>query len=234
MNQYTIFCSSNAVNISLYIITDPDIFTGGDFKTECNILIAVYNSQNLTGCPIVDSPRLTDGVTGEGSPLNTDHFIGWNSHNNDAFIIAPEFSSVVPPRQVDIYFHNNLAMGTGLPPIAVINVGYSNPLVNVGPILFTYANNQQLIESNNSTTMVSVVITTNYEAELITLPFTFFWLQFDFSSTPLNQALISEIKIFTEPGELYTHICNIMLLLPCLYNVYISLVTISICTYFFS
>ena len=107
-----------------------------------------------------------------------------------------------------IYFHNNPAMGIGLLPIAVIYLGYISPHENVGPIFFIHTNNQHLIESKSNTTMISVVITTDYETEQIPPSFTSFGLQFNFSSTPLSQALITKIKIFTEPGiSMHTFKC---------------------------
>ena len=219
MHKYALSCPTNAVNISVYYISDPGIFTGQDLKTECNVL-SLGPIWNLTGCPIMNSSRLIDGVTGEGSsPLNTDQFVGWDKQSHDTFIIVPEFNPNTAPRQVDIYFHNNPAMGIGLPPIAVIYLGYNTPHGTTGPILFTYANNQQLIESNDNTTMISVVITTDYAADNIETSFTSFWLEFNFSSTLLSQAFISEIKLFTEPGKLM-QVCIIMLLLSCLYNLY--------------
>ena len=206
VHKYALSCPSNAVNISIYFISDPDVFTGREFHTEC-VIASIGPSRNLTGCSVMNSPRLIDGITGEGSAiLNINQFVGWNWQSHDTFIIAPEFSSDVSPRQVDIYFHNNPAMGIGLPPIAVIYLGYTTPHGDTGPILFTYANNQQLIESNDDTTLISVVITTDFDAEQISTAYTSFWLEFDFSSTPLSQALISEIEIFTEPGKLM-HIC---------------------------
>ena len=208
MHKYALFFPSNAVTIFAYFISDPNIFTGGDFDTECTI-VSTGPIQNLTGCLGMNSPRLIDGVTGEGSsPLNTDQFVGWERQSHDTFIIAPDLNDPnLAPRQVDIYFRNNPAMGIGLPPIAVIYLGFGTPHGTTGPIPFTYANNQQLIESNNNTTMISVVMTKDYVGELgIPTTFTTFWLEFDFSSTPLSQALVSEIKIFTEPGELYAHL----------------------------
>ena len=201
--KYALSCPSNAVNIDVYYISDPDTFTGKDFKTECSIN-SVGLSWNLTGCSVMNSARLIDDVTGEGSsPLNTDQFVGWDRQSHDTFIIVPEFNPNTAPRQVDVYFRNNPAMGIGLPPIAVIYVGYNTPHGTTGPVPFTYANNQQLIEnSNDSTTMISVVITIDYEAAQFPASFTSFWLQFDFSSTPLSQTLVSEIEIFTEPGKL--------------------------------
>ena len=176
-----------------------------ELTLECNIV----SSQDppLIGCPIMNSPRLTDGVTGEGSlPLNTDQFVGWDNQNGTTFIIVPEFISDVPPRQVDIYFHNNPAMGIGLPPIVMLDVAYQSPgnAQSIGPLRFTYANNQHLIQSNNNTTLISVVITTDYVTESFPLPFNFLRLHFDFSSSSVGLALISEMKVFTESGKLHT------------------------------
>ena len=213
MYKYTPFFPSNTVNISIYYISHPDIFTGRNFESECIVLDSL--SSNLIECPIMNSPRLTDGVTGEGlSSLNTDQFVGWESQNHDTFTIAPEFDPHASPRLVmDIYFYNNPAMGIGLPPILDIFVGYNIPHGDVGPVRFTYANNQYLIESNNDTTMISVVFTiTHFDGDNIETSYTVFWIRFDFSSTTLSRAFISEVKIFNETGKL-KHICNSKLLL---------------------
>ena len=177
--------------------------TGTELIQECNL--ATFQNPPLIGCITVSSPRLIDGVTGEGSLLNIDQFVGWDSQSNSAFIIAPGFSEDVEPRQVDIYFHNNPAMGIGLPPIAMLDVSYGSPtdVNSIGPLSFTYANNQHLIQSNSNTTMISVVITTNYEEEGLTLSFAFLRLHFDFSSSSISQALISEIKLFAQSGKVY-------------------------------
>ena len=214
--------------MSIYYITEPDIFTGRNFKTEC-VVKSNGPSQNLTGCPITNSPRLIDGVTGEGSsPLNTDQFVGWDKQNHSTFIIVPLFNPDATPRQVVIYFHNNPSMGIGLPPIAVIYVGYNTPHGTTGPIPFTYANNQQLIESNNDTTMISVFITKGYESLGIPTSFTTFWLEFNFSSTTVSQALISEIRILSEPGKNECSISMLHVSLTCC--MYASMITIGLHT----
>ena len=199
--KYALSCPSNAVNISVYYISDPDLFTGGEFKYEC-IISSEGPVWNLTGCPM-DSSRLIDGVTGEGSsPLNTDQFVGWDSQSHGTtFIIVPQNSHAdVPPRQVDIYFHNNPAMGIGLPPIAMLDVAYQTPgnAQSIGPLRFTYANNQHLIQSNNDdTTLISVVFTTRLcRCTGFPASFSFFCGYILISLQPLSVglALISEIE----------------------------------------
>ena len=165
----------------------------------------------LIGCRSETSARMIDGVTGEGSPLNTDHFVGWDSQSHSTFIIALGFLPGLGPKQVDIYFHNSPEMGTGLPPIAMLDVTFSlfpTDVQSIGPLSFTYANNQHLIQSNSNTTMVSVVITTDYEEENISVTFNYLRLHFDFSSSPISRTLISEIKLFNESGKLCICLSN--------------------------
>ena len=91
-----------------------------------------------------------------------------------SLLVLSSVQTLYLDKWIPIYFPNNPAMRIGLRPIAMICLGYNSPHENIGPILFTYANNQHLIESNNNTTMVSVVITTDHEAEQIAFSFRFF------------------------------------------------------------
>lgn len=179
------------MHVPLYYITKPTSFSGGDVDSECSI----YNGNQplLIGCS-GNSLRLTDNIT--------DHFIGWDSDKIDSVILALGLDKAGILGQVDTYFYNHPELGFGLPALSMLEVSYTVPTNqnSLGPILFSYANNQHLSQSDNNTAMVSVIITTDWDLENFSL-FDFLRMTFDFpSSHHIKHILISKTRLFSEAG----------------------------------
>lgn len=189
------------VSIPLYYITEPDTFTGpGGHSSECFIL----SIPPLVGCDSTSqSLRLTDNVTGlgEDTASNTDRFIGWDTSGKQTFTLAARLDERGFVQQFDIYFYNNPTMKIGLPTVSLVEASYLSPVVNkIGPLLFTYGGNQYLTVHDQNVTMISIIVTSNYEEDYIQA-FDYIIVTFNFSSQLIRQALVSEIKIFNESGK---------------------------------
>ena len=153
-------------------------------ETDCNIAAA----GDLRACPIPS--RLVDNVTEEGQQFNASSFVRLRGDFEILFNFPDSHISFV-----DIYFYNNPGMGYGLPPVT--EAGFSiESLEQSNPIQVSFANNSHLSQSDDSVTVVSIVVSNDPDEQL----YSYLRLSFDNSSTLLSETYISEVKLFNGTG----------------------------------
>ena len=170
-----------SVTPELYYLPEPDVlFNGGTLETDCN----TQTINKLRLCPIPS--RLADNVTEEGQEFNSNSFVRFRGDFELVFQFPDTHISLV-----DIYFYNNPKMGYGLPPVT--EAGFSfNSLSSFNPIQVSFANNSHLSQSDDSVTVVSIVVS----SDPFDSPYSLLRLSFDNSSTQLSETCISEVKLF--------------------------------------
>ncbi len=161
------------------------IYDGGSLIDDCNSLA---DMGSLRSCPA--DTRLNDNVTLEGEEFDRNKCIGWR---NDVLLLF-EFPEAVINR-VDIYFYNNPSEGFGLPPVQQANVSFGSfDFRNNGfGLPVSFASNSLLSQNDDNIYVISVTIGGDGTS------ITFLRLMFNSLSTNLNEAFISEVKLFSGP-----------------------------------
>ena len=181
--MYSLFLIS--VTLEHYYLSISDVqFNGGTLEDECKTR---FGNTELRFCNVPS--RLTDDVTEEGQ----DSFVRFRGDFELVFQFPDNHISLV-----DIYFYNNPGMGYGLPPVT--EAGFSiESLEQSNAIQVSFANNSHLSQSDDSVTVVSIVVS----SDPFDSPYKFLRLSFDNSSTQLNETYISEVKLFNGTGMFY-------------------------------
>ena len=170
-----------SVTLECYYLPASDVlFNGGTLETECNTGVG---GTDLQLCSIPS--RLADKVTEKGQEFDSNSFVRFRGDFELVFQFPDTHISLV-----EIYFYNNPKMGYGLPPV---KAGFSfNSLSSFNAIQVSFANNSHLSQSDDSVTVVSIVVS----SDPIESPYSFLRLSFDNSSTRLSETYISEVKLF--------------------------------------
>ena len=188
-----------SVTLVRYYLPVSDVeFNGGTLESDCNTAAATNNLLRL--CPIPS--RLADNVTEEGQEF--DSFVRFRDDFELVFQFPDSRISLV-----DIHFYNNPGMGYGLPPVT--EAGFSfNSLINFEPVQVSFANNSHLSQSDDSVTVVSIVVS----SDPFDTPYSFLHLSFDNSSTLLSETYISEVKLFNGTSMFcgsFSTICSVII-----------------------
>ena len=182
---YSLFFISVTL-VHYYLPASDVLFNGGTLETDCNTAAAMNNLLRL--CPIPS--RLADNITEEGQEFDSNSFVRFRGDFELVFQFPDTRISLV-----DIYSYNNPKMGYGLPPVT--EAGFSfNSLVTFNDIQVSFANNSHLSQSDDSVTVVSIVVS----SDPFDTPYSFLRLSFDNSSTRLSETYISEVKLFNGTG----------------------------------
>ena len=145
---------------------------------------AVGNT-DLQSCDVPS--KLADNVTEEGQEFDSNSFVRFRGDFELIFRFLNTRISLV-----DIYFYNNPKMGYGLPPVTEAGFSFNSLLGPFTGIQVSFANNSHLSQSDDSVTVVSVVVS----SDPFEFPYSFLRLSFDNSSTQLSETYISEVKLF--------------------------------------
>ena len=171
------------VELERYYYTDSVYI--GDTLSDCN----TDHGESLKHCQVPS--RLADTVTGEGREFNTSRFMGWRGDFNLTFEFVPSTHIT----RVDIYFYNSPKNGYGLPPVKLAKFAFDSIEIQT-TIQVSFANNAHLSITNDSVTVVSIIVFNDpYE-----FSYKIFSLSFDASSTIFNETYISEVKLMNETG----------------------------------
>ena len=175
------------VTLESYYLPASDVgFNGGTLEANCNTGAGMNFLLRL--CPIPS--RLADDVTEEGQEFDSNSFVRFRGD----FELVLRFPDTLISG-VDIYFYNNPRMGYGLPPVT--KAGFSfNSLITFALVQFSFANNSHLNQSDDSVTVVSIVVSSDPNDS----PYSTLSLSFDNSSTQLSETYISEVKLFNGTG----------------------------------
>ena len=172
-----------SVTLEHYYLSASDVqFNGGTLETDCNTAAAMNNLLRL--CPIPS--RLANDVTEEGQKFDSNRFVRFRGDFELVFQFPDTRISLV-----DIYFYNNPKMGYGLPPVTEAGFSFGS-LTYFNAIQVSFANNSHLSQSDDSVTVVSIVVSSDTDDKL----YSFLRLSFDNSSTQLSETYISEVKLF--------------------------------------
>ena len=180
---YSLFFFISVTLLSYFLPTSDVIFNGGTLETDCNSV----GDTDLQFCSVPS--RLADNITEEGQEFDSNSFVRFRGDFELIFRFPGSHISLV-----DIYFYNNPKMGYGLPPV---KAGFSfGSLVTFSPVQVSFADNSHLSQSDDSVTVVSIVVSSD--------PFDSLYpnlrLSFDNSSTQLSETYISEVKLFNGTG----------------------------------
>ena len=181
--MYSLFFIS--VTLQNYYLPESDVqLNGGTLEDDCNTPVGDTDLRNC-GVP----SRLADNITEEGQEFDSNSFVRFRGDFELIFRFPGSHISLV-----DIYFYNNPGMGYGLPPV---KAGFSfGSLVNFNDIQVSFADNSHLSQSDDSVTVVSIIVSSDpFEPLYSTLR-----LSFDNSSTQLSETYISEVKLFNGTG----------------------------------
>ena len=184
------FCSVFSVLYSLifisvtlqnyYLLLSDVLLNGGTLETECN---TPFGDTDLQSCNVPS--RLADNVTKEGQEFDSNSFVRFRGDFELLFRFPNTHISLV-----DIYFYNNPKMGYGLPPVkAEFSI---ESFEQFNRIQVSFANNSHLSQSDDSVTVVSIVVSSDPGDH----PYEYLRLSFDNSSTRLSETYISEVKLF--------------------------------------
>ena len=188
----SVLYSSFFISVTLmhyYLPVSDVLFNGGTLEDDCNTAAAMNSLLRL--CPIPS--RLADNVTEEGQEFDSNSFVKFRGDFELVFQFPDTHISLV-----DIYFYNNPKMGYGLPPVT--EAGFSfNSLMTFNAIQVSFADNSHLSQSDDSVTVVSIVVSSDPFDEL----YSFLRLSFDNSSTQLSETYISEVKLFNGTSMYY-------------------------------
>ena len=143
--------------LNYFLSTSDVIFNGGTLETDCN---STVGDTDLQICPILS--RLADNITEEGQQFDNNSFVRFRGDFELLFQFPGSHISLV-----DIYFYNNPKMGYGLPPVT--EAGFSfNSLITFYDIQVSFANNSHLSQSDDSVTVVSIVVSSDpFESSLL-------------------------------------------------------------------
>ena len=178
---YTLFFFIS-VTLESYFLPESDVlFNGGTLETDCN---TQFGNTDLQVCNVPS--RLADNVTEEGQEFNSNSFVRFRGDFELVFQFPDSRISLV-----DIYFYNNPKMGYGLPPVTEAGFSFGGFMIFT-PVQVSFANNSHLSQSDDSVTVVSIVVSSDPFDEL----YSFLRLSFDNSSTKLSETYISEVKLF--------------------------------------
>ena len=169
-----------------YLPTSDVLFNGGTLESDCHTPTTMDDLLRL--CPIPS--RLADNVTEERQEFDSNSFVRFRGDFELVFQFPDTHISLV-----DIYFYNNPKMGYGLPPVTEAGFSFNN-LVTFNAIQVSFANNSHLSQSDDSVTVVSIVVSSDPDDN----PYSFLRLSFDNSSTQLSETYISEVKLFNGTG----------------------------------
>ena len=151
-----------------YLLTSDVLFNGGTLETDCYTPTTMDDLVRLYPIP----SRLADNVTKEGQEFDSNSFVRFRGDFELIFEFPDSLISLV-----DIYFYNNPKMGYGLPPVkAKFSFG---SLVTFNHVQVSFAYNSHLNQSDDSVTVVSIVVS-NDPGEF---PYSLLRLSFDNSST---------------------------------------------------
>ena len=181
-----------SVTLEYYYLSASDVqFNGGTLETDCNTAAAMNSLLRL--CPIPS--RLADNVTEEGQKFDSNRFVRFRGD----FELVLQFPDT-RISLVDIYFYNNPKMGYGLPPVTEAGFSFESlESEKFSPVQVSFANNSHLSQSDDSVTVVSIVVSN----DPFEFPYPFLHLSFDNSSTQLSETYISEVKLFNGTSMYY-------------------------------
>ena len=182
---YSLFFFISVTLLSYYLSTSDVVFNGGTLETDCNI---PDNDNLLQFCPIPS--RLADNITEEGQEFDSNSFVRFRGDFELIFRFPITHISLV-----NIYFYNNPKMGYGLPPVTKAGFSFGS-LLTFNAIQVSFANNSHLSQSDDSVTVVSIVVSSDPDDS----PYSVLHLSFDNSSTQLSETYISEVKLFNGTG----------------------------------
>ena len=173
------------VTLEHYYLSASDVqFNGGTLETDCS---TTAGSTDLQRCNVPS--RLADNVTKEGQEFDSNSFVRFRGDFELLFQFPDARISCV-----DIYFYNNPKMGYGLPPVkAEFSI---ESLEQFNNIQVSFANNSHLLQSDDSVTVVSIVVSSDPFDKLYSV----LRLSFNNSSTQLSETYISEVKLFNGTG----------------------------------
>ena len=174
-----------SVTLEAYYLPASDVqFNGGTLETDCSTTVG---STDLRRCNVPS--RLADNVTKQGQEFDSNSFVRFRGDFELLFQFPDARISCV-----DIYFYNNPKMGYGLTPV---KAEFSfDSLVTFTPVQVSFANNSHLSQSDDSVTVVSIVVYSDPNDKL----YSFLCLSFDNSSTQLSETYISEVKLINGTG----------------------------------
>ena len=178
--------------------TDPQCASGGPFGDDniaCN----------------VPASRLTDGISGDSSPVNFTQFSAWSRTTTPMPRIyfqfpTPGTSNSFYITQIDLYFYKNASSRVGLPDVRLhVSRSASQDENNFFAVPFTIISNQSISDIDNQTVKVSLVDTINQDdAGYVDNVIVRMKFNFNHSDT-LDWMLISEVMMFNDTGECNDH-----------------------------
>ena len=182
-NSLFFFISVTLLNY--YLSISDVMFNGGTLETDCS---SPFGNTDLQVCYVPS--RLADNVTEERQEFDSNSFVRFRGDFELIFRFPYSHISLV-----DIYFYNNPKMGYGLPPVTEAGFFFES-IEQFNAIQVSFANNSHLSQSDDSVTVVSIVVS----SDPVDDPYSFLRLSFDNSSTRLSETYISEVKLFNGTG----------------------------------